>query len=173
MADVEFESVITDEMRALIGKEGAPSTSEVTTSGVRMWARCIGYTDRVFYDRETARQRGYRDLLAPPGYLGTRIYLPQEGGDDAVAPSEAGPRNLSPYSLILNGGTEVEYAGIDICAGDVLTSVTAIAGFAERYSAALNSPMLVQTSATTHRNQDGAVVAVTRGTVLSYGPKKN
>ena len=145
----------------------------MTTTGVRMWARCIGYTDRVFYDSETARQRGYRDLPAPPGYLGTGVFNPRVLDADYDPSAEVGSRNLSPYSLILNGGTEVEYTGIAICAGDVLTSVSAVAGFTERYSSALNSPMLVQNSVTTHRNQDGEVVAVTRGTMLSYGPKKS
>ena len=36
MADQQFESAITDEMRALIGVKGPESVSELTTTSVRM-----------------------------------------------------------------------------------------------------------------------------------------
>ena len=70
------ESAITDEMRASIGVEGAPTLNEVTTTGIRMFARAVGYTDQRFYDEAYAKSKGYRSLLAPPGYLGTAVYNP-------------------------------------------------------------------------------------------------
>ena len=43
MADkAEFESVITDEMRAQIGVEGPETVGELTTTSVRMFARAVG-----------------------------------------------------------------------------------------------------------------------------------
>ena len=47
---------ITDEMRAVIGKEWPPWTFEVTTTSVRAFARGVGYTDRVYFDVEAARR---------------------------------------------------------------------------------------------------------------------
>ena len=43
-------SIITDEMRAIIGKESEPVTVEVDKSAVRMFARAVGYTDLIYYD---------------------------------------------------------------------------------------------------------------------------
>src|SRR5581483_278143 len=60
------ESVITDQMRAAIGMEGAPYTLEVDKTAVRMFARAVGYTDPLFYDEAFAKSKGYRSLPAPP-----------------------------------------------------------------------------------------------------------
>ena len=40
---------------------------------------------------------------------------------------------------------------------------------AERYSTALGSPILIQTISTTYTNQEGRLVAIGRGTTISYG----
>ena len=167
MADQQFESVITDEMRAMIGVKGEETVSELTTTSVRMFARSVGYVDPAFYDEGVARERGYRGLPAPPGYLGTPIFNPAESD-----PTFGGRRGAggfrSPYPLVLNGGTDIEYTGEQICAGDTLTSSTALASLNERWSGALGVPMLIQVSETTYTNQDGKVVAISRGTGISY-----
>lgn len=173
MADEpEFESVLTDEMRALIGQPGEPVLSEVTTTSVRMFARAVGYEDPVFYEQEEARRRGFRDLPAPPGYLGTPIFNPATSDATSGQPRSTRVGFRSPYKLVLNGGTDVEYTGVPICAGDTLTGVSRLESLTERYSPALAGPMLVQVSATTYTNQNGEEVATVRGTGLSYGPKR-
>ena len=167
MADQEFESAITDEMRALIGVKGPETTSELTTTSVRMFARSVGYVDPAFYDEAVARERGFRSLPAPPGYLGTPIYNPAES-DPTFGGRRGGGGFRSPYPLVLNGGTDIEYTGEQICAGDTLTSATALASLNERWSGALGVPMLIQVSETTYTNQHGKVVAISRGTGISY-----
>ena len=164
--DAQYESVITDEMRAMIGVEGGSTTSELTTTSVRMFARSVGYVDPVFYDIDAATQRGYRGLPAPPGYLGTPVYNPAES--DPTFGGRRGQGFRSPYPLVLNGGTDVEYFDEQICSGDVLTSATKLESLSERWSGALGVPMLIQVSATTYRNQDGKTVAIMRGTGISY-----
>ena len=167
MADkAEFESVITDEMQALIGAEGPETVGELTTTSVRMFARAVGYEDPAFYDEAVARDRGYRSLPAPPGYLGTPIFNPAES--DPTFGGRRGQGFRSPYPLILNGGTDIEYTGEQICAGDVLRSRTKLESLNERWSGALGVPMLIAVSATTYTNQDGKVVAISRGTGISY-----
>ena len=167
MADDKFESVITDEMRALIGVKGAETVSELTTTSVRMFARSVGYVDPVFYDEAAARERGFRSLPAPPGYLGTPIFNPADS-DPTFGGRRGSGGFRSPYPLVLNGGTDIEYTGEQICAGDTLTSATALASLNERWSGALGVPMLIQVSETTYTNQDGKVVAISRGTGISY-----
>ena len=168
-----LESVITDEMRAQIGVAQEPLTHEVTTTSVRMFARSVGYDDPVYYDRAEAQRRGYRDLPAPPGYLGTPIFDPATADATSGTPRSAEAGVPSPYTLRLNGGTDVEYTGVDICAGDVLTGVARLAALNERYSPALSGQMLVEVAETTYTNQDGEVVATVRGTGLSYGPLRH
>lgn len=157
------ESVITDAMRAAIGVDGPPSVAEVTTSGIRIFARAVGHTDLVFYDEEVARQRGYRSLLAPPGYLGTPIYRP--GRREAAAEMAGGAQYEIPYKRVLNGGTTYEYSE-PIVAGDVITSRSHISEFRER--AGSMGPMLITYRETVFTRQDGTVVAKMRGNVINY-----
>ena len=52
-------------MRAQIGKESSPTTSEVDKTAIRMFARSVGHTDPIFYDEAAAKARGYRGIVAP------------------------------------------------------------------------------------------------------------
>lgn len=161
MSDEARESLITDEMRAQIGKESEPTTLEIDKTSVRMFARAVGYTDPVYYDEEAAKAAGYRSLPAPPGYLGTPVYDPNRRGarpQQMMEPSR-------PLKRMLNGGTDVEYLA-DICAGDVLTSSSAVSSIEERQGRL--GEMLITTTKTTYRNQDGKVVAIMTGTGIRY-----
>jgi len=161
MSDETQESLITDEMRASIGKESDPTTLEVDKTSVRMFARSVGYTDPVFYDEAAAQAAGYRSLPAPPGYLGTPVFDPNKRGarpQQMLEPSR-------PLKRVLNGGTDVEYLA-DICAGDILTSVSAVSSIEERQGRL--GEMLITTTKTTYRNQDGEVVAIMTGTGIRY-----
>lgn len=156
----EVQSVITDEMRAQIGKESEPTTFEVEKTGCRMFARAVGYSDLIFYDEEYAKSKGCRSIVAPPGYLGTAVYKPRAPGDEM-----GGLRANVPYKRVLNGGTEYEYLDV-VCAGDVLQSRRKITGYTER--AGSLGPMLITTHETTFTNQDGKVVAKMHGTFIQY-----
>ena len=167
MSDAATESLITDEMRAEIGKESEPWTCEVDKTAVRMFARAVGHTDPVFYDETEAKKAGYRSLPAPPGYLGTPVFDPRTsdptfGGRRGSGP---GPQPSRPLKRILNGGTEIEHFD-DICAGDVLTAKSHIASYEERTGSI--GEMLITTTKTTYTNQDGKVVAVMTGTGIRY-----
>jgi hypothetical protein len=162
-------SVITDEMRAAVGVEGPATVMEVEKTNCRMFARAVGHTDPIFYDEEVARARGYRSIVAPPGFLGTPIFRP---GSGAGVPGEMGGRRFSvPYRRVLNGGTEYEYFtdppdGDVICAGDTITARTKIAGFEE--TSGRLGPMLITRRETTYTNQQGKIVAKLYGTTIQY-----
>ncbi len=161
MSDETQESLITDEMRASIGKESEPTTLEIDKTSVRMFARSVGYTDPVYYDEEAAKAAGYRSLPAPPGYLGTPVFNPNKRAarpQQMLEPSR-------PLKRVLNGGTDIEYLA-DICAGDVLTSTSATSSIEERKGRL--GEMLITTTKTTYTNQDGEVVAIMTGTGIRY-----
>ena len=154
------DSVITPEMEAALGVEGPEVVAEVTTTGIRMFARAVGYTDLIFYDEHEAQQRGYRGLVAPPGYLGTPIYRP-----GAERQSEPGQGVKTPYKRVLNGGTRYEYFA-PVIAGDVIRSRSKVTEFREREGSI--GPMLITYRETTFTNQDGIVVAKMYGNGIQY-----
>jgi hypothetical protein len=152
--------LLTDEVRAAIGSTAGPYTLEVSRATCRMFARSVGYTDRIYYNREAAQQAGYRDVVAPPGYLGTWPHDPETEENRSLSPEVP-----SPLKRGLNGGTDVEYRG-DICAGDTLTAVGKIVDVKERTGGV--GPMLVVSREVEFTNQQGELVAVLRGTSLRY-----
>ncbi len=155
------QSHITDEMRAGIGREGPPTIREVDRTGIRMYARSVGHTDPIFYDVEAAQKRGYRDLVAPPGYLGTPIFNPR-GDTEAPAPR----RRPGGMTRGLNAGNEYEYLEV-ICAGDVLESRGRTVDIQERTGSI--GPMIITSSETVYKRlSDGKIVAKARGTGISY-----
>ena len=162
MSDSTQESLITDEMRAAIGKESEPTRLEIDKTSVRMFARSVGYTDPVYYDEEAAKAAGYRSLPAPPGYLGTAVYDPNRR---SARNAQVGLEPARPLKRMLNGGTDIEYF-TDICAGDVLTSASAVASIEER--AGRLGEMLITTTKTTYRNESGEIVAISTGTGIRY-----
>ena len=165
MAESAAPSVVTDEMRAQLGVEGPETTLEVTSTGCRMFARAVGHTDPVFYDRQVALERGYRDILAPPGFLGTPVYRPGMSDSHGETHGGGAERIRVPYKRVLNGGTTYEYVE-PVCAGDVLTSRSHVGDYQEREGSI--GPMLIVYRETTYRRADGEVVARVRGNVIHY-----
>ncbi len=163
------DSVITDEMRAAVGAEGPASVMDVEKTNCRMFARAVGHVDAIFFDEAAAKARGYRGIVAPPGFLGTPIFRPASG---APTPGEMGGRGFSiPYKRVLNGGTDYEYfpdapEGDVICAGDTITARTKIAGFEEATGSL--GPMLITRRETTYTNQNGKIVARMYGATIQY-----
>ncbi len=151
------ESVITDEMKAAIGVESEPSVYEIDKSAIRRWAEAIGDPNPLYNDEEYAKSKGYRSLVAPPGFIGQYAF-----------PVKAGriTRSFkSPFTRNLNGGSEYEFYK-PIQAGDTITSTSKITDIRERKGRM--GTMLIVTSETTYKNQDGEVVAKSRGTGISY-----
>jgi acyl dehydratase len=164
MTQAEAEGLITDEMRAEIGKESSPTTYEVDKTMVRLFARAVGHMDPVYYDEEAAKKAGYRSLPCPPGYLGTPIYRPS-AGEGGMPFRGRGAQPRRPLNRVLNGGTEIEYFE-DICAGDVLTATSHLAALEERKGSI--GEMLISTNKTVYKNQQGKVVAIMTGTGIRY-----
>jgi hypothetical protein len=150
---------LTPEMKAAIGKPGAPVTYEVTTLGIRTFGRAVGYKNPIYFDADAAKKAGHKDLVAPPGYYGMPVFNPH---------ASTGPRAdfESPFKRNLNGGTEVSPLE-RVYAGDVLEAVTTLVDL--KLDRGRLGQMLIRTSETVYtRKSDGKVVAKTRGTGLSY-----
>ncbi|MBI1885599.1 MAG: MaoC family dehydratase N-terminal domain-containing protein [Chloroflexi bacterium] len=154
-------SLITDEMRAAVGRESEPVTFEVDKTACRMFARAVGYTDPIFYDEQYARAKGYRSVVAPPAFLGHPVITPGQPNPLAAAYF----RFDTGLKRVLNGGTDIEYFD-DVCAGDVLTATSQLVDIQEREGRL--GPMLITITEFTYRNREGKVVAKARGTGIAY-----
>jgi hypothetical protein len=157
---------ITDEMRAEIGVESEPWPYEVTTTGIRAFARGVGYEDPVYYDAEAARQEGYRRLPAPPCYLGTPVFLPGRSDTVFSGPPGTGPRPRYGLEHVLDGGTEVVYER-PIGAGETLMATNRLVDLQVKRSRSLGT-MLVVSSEATFRDRRGEVAARERSRYIFY-----
>ena len=149
------ESVITQQMRDTIGVESAPMTHEVEKGAVVKFAVAIGDPNPLFNDEEAARKTRYGGLIAPPTFMRSM---------------RAGPLKVdvrSPYTANLDGGSEWEYFE-PVRVGDRITVTTGISNIFERQGRL--GDMLFIVRETKYVNQFGVVVALQRGTGISYNP---
>lgn len=160
----QFE--LTDEMKSKVGWESEPWTYEVTTTSVRAFARGVGYTDPVYFDIDAAKKAGYRNLPAPPTYLGTAVFIPGKTDDTLSFPPGSFPDVKHGLTGLLDGGTETEYFD-QICAGDILTGTARLAALDVKESKGLGK-MLIVSSETIMKNEAGKVVAIQRGQAIFY-----
>ena len=155
------DTIVTAEMQQMIGREVDEGVTEVTTTACRLFARAVGHTDPIFYDDDAARQRGYRGLVAPPGYLGTPV-VHRRTVSMVPVPKPVAEMRI-PYKRILEGGTSCEYLE-PVVVGDVLTSRSKITRYEERLGSI--GPMLITYHETAYTRQDGTLVAKTYGNVI-------
>jgi N-terminal half of MaoC dehydratase len=157
---------ITPEMRAQIGVEGDPWPYEVTAPGVRAFARGVGYEDPVYYDLDAARAAGYKDLPAPPCYLGTPAFLPGRSDPVFSTPLGTGPRPRYGLTQVLDAGTEASCER-PLRAGETLMGRHRLVDLQVKNSRSLGA-MLVVTSEITLYGGDGRVAARERSQHIFY-----
>lgn len=151
------EFTLTSEMSATIGKESTPYPVEFTTTGIRAFARGVGYTDPVYFDSEAAKAAGYSSLPAPPCYLGVPIFIPAKSDLTYGQPLQPNaPRLSHGLPNVLDGGTSVTYARLPV-AGDTLYFTSQISGLDAKESKSLGK-MLVISNKQTFRDASGDVV---------------
>ena len=151
------ESAITPEMKATIGVESEPRTSEVETGAIIKFAEAIGDTNPIYNEEAAARQSRYGGMIAPPTFLRSM---------------SAGPLKVdvrSSYSANLDGGSEWEYFE-PIRPGDRITVTTKVADIYERAGRLGN--MLFMVRETNYVNQFGNTVATQRTTGINYQPSE-
>ena len=153
------ESIITDEMRQAINIEGEASVYEIEKEPIRRWAEAIGDTNPLYHDEAYAKSRGFRSLVAPPGFMGQYAFAVKRG---KPAPM---PQPKRRFTTRLNGGSEYEFFK-PIQAGDVITSTSKVVDLFERKGRL--GPMMFTVRETTYKNQDGEIVLKTRGTDIAY-----
>ncbi|WP_206474083.1 MaoC family dehydratase N-terminal domain-containing protein [Dietzia sp. KRD202] len=139
---------------SVIGAEEPGQTLLLTRSRLRAFAKATGQVDPIYLDVDAARSAGHRDLPAPPTFL---------FGIDLEAPNPfAFIEGLGiDLRTVLHGEQQFTYHEM-ACAGDELSTHTKVVDVYSKKGGALD--FLVRE--TTVTNQDGAVVAELRNTLV-------
>lgn len=146
-------TVITDSMRAAIGKDSVPKTYLVEAGAIRRFADAIGDPNPLYRDEEAARESSYGSIVAPPTFL--RLFRP----------SPAIVEFPNPYSSVLDGGSRWEYFE-PVRPGDKITVTVRLLDLYERDGSLGN--MLLALRENRFFNQLDKLVAVDRDTEIYY-----
>ena len=130
------------------GKTYPPFEYEVGREKIREYANAVAETNQIHFDRRTAQDAGFRDVVAPPMFA-----VVYSGG--AVGPAVLDPEVGINFAMMVHGGQEFVW-GEPVCAGDTITTETSVKEIYER------GGMGFYVFESVSRNQDGQEVV--RGT---------
>ena len=165
------QSLITDEVKALIGAEAPPSTmwGTISADSVRRFIQAIMDNDPVYWDEEYAEQTKYGGVVCPPLYPGFASRRPPGTPEplDALKDNRdwdgiggGGGSGLPPMNLpvqrVLNGGVEAEFFQLAKI-GDQVTATTRYKDVADRTGR--SGYMVFVRTETEYRNQDGELLS--------------
>ena len=123
MTETGQGNLISDEARTWIGRGYPPRTIPVGRNDIVRFAIATGEDDPVHHDVEAARAAGYRDILAPPGFVSVLAAHSQLFVDrsrlrgDGLVEEQYPPL---PVRRIVVGEIALRFHA-DICAGDEIT----------------------------------------------------
>ena len=162
--------MLPEEVTRFIGKKGPPSVFEIEKEAIRRFADSVDDLNPLYWDEEYAKESKHGAIIAPPGFISSPWFagrLRKWGQKGETAPNEmagVGPAIAKAgFGRILDGGIEYEFSK-PVKAGDTITSQSHIADITVREGGA--GKMAFLTTETTYTNQDGEVVAISRGTVI-------
>ncbi len=169
---------LTEHVRSFIGATGPLLTADYPLSeqDLRRFTQAVMNPDPIHYDDQVAAAR-YGGVVAPPLYpvhafrrpagspdpFDRLVEDPGWDGTDAAAGLGGLPPLDLPFSRVLNGGVEAEFHQL-ARVGDIISAQSTYADIKERDGR--SGAMVLVTVQTTYTNQDGAVLASVRSTVI-------
>ena len=70
------ESLITEEMKKVVGVVQEPIIWEVERGAIKRFAEAVGDPNPLYFDEEYAKGTRYGGIVAPPGFWGWRVKAP-------------------------------------------------------------------------------------------------
>ena len=134
--------------QAAIGKQFPAFQYEVGKEKIAEYARAVGEDNPVYFDRDKAKEAGFRDVPAPPMFA--VVY-----SSGSVAPAIFDPDVGINFAMMVHGGQEFAWSE-PVVAGDVITTETSVKDISEK------GGMGFYVFESVSRNQDGQEVV--RGT---------
>jgi acyl dehydratase len=153
-------SLISDEIQSMIGLWSEPVVLEVERGAIARLADAIDDPNPLFRNEEYAKNSKYGGIIAPPGFFG----WPVGGGDIEAGMSRVvGAVAGAGMLRILDGGIELNFY-VPVRAGDTLVTYGKLADVREKQTS--QGKMLFLIIEQKYLNQDGALVAVARQTLI-------
>ncbi len=150
-------SLLTPEVRAMVGRESAPTTEQVERGAVRRWTKATFDASPLHTDESYARASAYKCLVAPPSYLHAIAKDFMDEAQDLHIPVTAKQR--------VAGGEDWEFF-LPILVGDIITRRQKIADIYEKQTKART--MLFIVTEISYSNQRGELAALARNTSIAY-----
>ena len=148
------ESVITEELRNMVGVEAEPEVFEVEKGHIRRFAEAVGDPNPLWQHEAYARKSRYGTIISPPMFL-------QDEGKNKFA--DRLMEIISPGHGFLNGGVEIEYYK-PMVPGDVITTRAKLADLYEKQGK--TRKLLFMVVEVTFTNQRGELVVRSRNTFI-------
>ncbi|MBI4332955.1 MAG: MaoC family dehydratase N-terminal domain-containing protein [Chloroflexi bacterium] len=139
-------SLITEEMKKIIGVESEPIVYDVEKGAIKKFAQAIGDPNPLWQDEEHARKTVYGGIIAPPTFA---ISLRHDPFMDRV-------KQMANFKRILNGGNDIEYFQ-PLRPGDVISVTGKVIDIRER--AGKTGKMAFLTLELSFKNQKGELAA--------------
>jgi acyl dehydratase len=169
---------LTEHARSLIGTSGPRLTAAhpLGEEELRRFTQAVMNTDPIHHDEQAAAAR-YGGVVAPalypvhafrrpagsPDPFDRLLEDPDWDGTDVSAGLGGLPPLELPFSRVLNGGVQAEFHRL-ARVGDVISAQASYADIQEREGR--SGAMVLVTVETTYTNQDDAVLARVRSTVI-------
>ena len=107
-----------------VGKAYPPFEYEVGKEKIAEYARAIGAENPVHFDRQAAREAGFRDVVAPPMFA--VVY-----SAGSVAPGIFDPDVGIDFARMVHGGQEFVWDE-PVVSGDVISTTTTVKDISEK-----------------------------------------
>lgn len=149
-------SVISEEIRSMIGVELGPKTYKIEQSMITKFTDVIDDPNPLWSDSGYAREKGYDNALVPPTFLINFFSLDQDDWAWQVN---------CPLPKVLAGGSEVEYFN-HVVVGDSITVTGKLVDVQEKMGK--GGKLLFLIFERTYKNQRGELVIRVRQTSIRY-----
>jgi acyl dehydratase len=106
------------------GKTYPPHDYEVGREKIREYAHAVGEDNPIYFDRERAKEAGFRDVAAPPMFA--VVY-----SAGAVGPAVLDPEVGIDFAMMVHGSQEFVW-GEPVCAGDTIATETTVREIEDR-----------------------------------------
>lgn len=161
---MDQESLITPEIKAMIGKEDYfPGTEVIDKSSIRRYAQAISDLDPLYFDEEYAQKTPYSGIIAPPTFIfdvSSNIF--SEVGEDG--------RDLSRITIpglrFARSGNEYQFFQ-PARLGYIINQKRKIVDIYERESRTLGKIMFIVYD-TLYTNQEGKLLSINTETLMFF-----
>ena len=144
------ESIVTEELKNMIGKEAEPEFWEIEKGQIKRLAQAVGDPNPLWQDEDYARQSRYGTIIGSPTFM----------IDNGLVKFVDKLCEMFPLLANINGGTEIEYYE-PMKPGDIIKTVAMLSDAQEKLDKKGNRLLFLYVEVS-YTNQDGVLVAKCR-----------